>query len=68
MKKKRTDARKPCAMVRISTETHRRMRSHLEQSGLIQSRFVDRAILAAIPKPTKRPAKTTRRTTAAASE
>jgi hypothetical protein len=49
MKKKKTDTRKPCAMVRISPETHRRMRAHLERTGLIQSRFVDRAILAAIP-------------------
>lgn len=53
MKKKKTDNRKPCAMVRISPETHRRMRAHLEQTGLIQSRFVDRAILAAIPRAVK---------------
>jgi len=53
MKKKKSDTRKPCAMVRISPDTHRRMRTHLEQTGLIQSRFVDRAILAAIPRPIK---------------
>lgn len=53
MKKKKTDNRKPCAMVRISPETHRRMRAHLEANGMIQSRFVDRAILAAIPRPIK---------------
>jgi hypothetical protein len=53
MKKKKSDTRKPCAMVRISPETHRRMRTHLEQTGLIQSRFVDRAILAAIPRAAK---------------
>jgi hypothetical protein len=53
MKKKKTDTRKPCAMVRISPETHRRMRAHLEQNGLIQSRFVDSAILSAIPRTVK---------------
>lgn len=70
MKKKRTDTRKPCAMVRISPETHTRMRSYLDQSGLIQSRFVDRAILAAIPKASKRPSvgKRAKRNRAAAAE
>lgn len=53
MKKNKSDTRKPCAMVRISPETHRRMRAHLEQNGLIQSRFVDSAILSAIPRPVK---------------
>lgn len=55
MKKKKADTRKPCAMVRISPETHHRMRAHLEQTGLIQAHFVDRAILAAIPEASKRP-------------
>jgi predicted HicB family RNase H-like nuclease len=58
MKKKRADTRKPTAMVRISPETHRRMRAHLEESGLVQNSFVDRAILAALPgKAAKRPSK-----------
>lgn len=64
---KKTPDRKPAAMVRISPEVHTKMRRFLEESGLVQSRWVDRAILAAIPNGSKRkPGKRTKRPAATA--